>query len=537
MDVDDVEGLEQIARFEEFERARKLLGLSQEALVKQSGITRRYYGYLKNGKRKASAGLLELMEEILRDGMQKAQDGRNGEEGPPDGIQLTEEEEWRLCTGEGILVSRPEDLRDIPREWIEEAERFDAAEWFVRIEKRRKLYGVSQENVAKNAGITGQYYSLLATGKKQAGKDLLKRLDTVLDLFDPDKEMEILFDYVRIRFLTTDEKAVIEKVLGIRMQYMVEEGRAFYGYGRQYIYGDIAVMVSPEREKGVLLELKGKGCRQFEVFLKVQGRSWYDFFRRAREAGAVMKRIDIAINDRAGILNIPELAEKCRKEECITLFHGFKDYQSGQMVRATEEDAATMGSTLYLGSLRSEIYFCIYEKDYEQYVKNGIPLSEAETKNRFEIRLKNERAEHAIDDLLEGEDIAGTAFGIINHYVRFLKVDMEKLKRDWELEERWAWFIGGEERNIKLTTAPEPYTLDRVTAWMCRQVAPSLKMLLELDELRGTNNIEEMIKEAKLSPQHKKILEQQQTALEKVIALERLEETWQEELIREYLEA
>ena len=38
-------------------------------------------------------------------------------------------------------------------------------------------------------------------------------------------------------------------------------------------------MVSPEHEKGILLELKGKGCRQFEAFLKVQKRTWYDFFR------------------------------------------------------------------------------------------------------------------------------------------------------------------------------------------------------------------------------------------------------------------
>ena len=28
-----------------------------------------------------------------------------------------------------------------------------------------------------------------------------------------------------------------------------------------------------------------------------------------------------------------------------------------------------MGRTLYLGSLKSDVYFCIYEKDYEQYVK------------------------------------------------------------------------------------------------------------------------------------------------------------------------
>ncbi|MGT2357376.1 replication initiation factor domain-containing protein [Staphylococcus aureus] len=25
------------------------------------------------------------------------------------------------------------------------------------------------------------------------------------------------------------------------------------------------------------------------------------------------------------------------------------------------------GNTLYIGSLQSEVYFCIYEKDYEQY--------------------------------------------------------------------------------------------------------------------------------------------------------------------------
>lgn len=47
-----------------------------------------------------------------------------------------------------------------------------------------------------------------------------------------------------------------------------------------------------------------------------------------------------------------------------------------------------MGNTLYIGSLQSEVYFCIYEKDYEQYKKHDIPIADAEVKNRFEIRLK-----------------------------------------------------------------------------------------------------------------------------------------------------
>jgi phage replication initiation protein len=58
-----------------------------------------------------------------------------------------------------------------------------------------------------------------------------------------------------------------------------------------------------------------------------------------------------------------------------------------------------MGNKLYIGSLQSEVYFCIYEKDYEQYKKNDISIEDAEVKNRFETRLKNERAYYGITDL------------------------------------------------------------------------------------------------------------------------------------------
>ena len=47
-----------------------------------------------------------------------------------------------------------------------------------------------------------------------------------------------------------------------------------------------------DEEKGVLLELKGRGCRQFENFLLAQSRSWYDFFIDCLAFGGVMKRLD-----------------------------------------------------------------------------------------------------------------------------------------------------------------------------------------------------------------------------------------------------
>lgn len=157
-----------------------------------------------------------------------------------------------------------------------------------------------------------------------------------------------------------------------------------------------------------------------------QHRSWYDFLMDALIEGGVMKRLDLAINDMTGILDIPELTEKCNHEECISVFRSFKSYRSGELVRSQEQDKYGMGNTLYIGSLKSEIYFCIYEKDYEQYVKYDIPIEDTKIKNRFEIRLKNERAYYAVRDLLTYHDAERTAFDIINRYMRFADKEVEK---------------------------------------------------------------------------------------------------------------
>lgn len=381
------------------------------------------------------------------------------------------------------------------------------------IKKRRIACGLNQTEFAREVGVNRVNLVKIEGGKKKASEKLLVRMEHVLDRYDTKDELEILFDYVRIRFPTADVKEIIEDVLHIRMDYFAMENHAFYGYEAQYFLGDIVLMISKnDEEKGVLLELKGRGCRQFEAYLEVQGRTWFDFFELAQDKNVALKRIDIAINDRTGMLDIAELAEKCRNRECISKFRSFKNYQSGELIQAHEEDAEMMGNTLYLGSLKSEIYFCVYEKDYEQYVRNGIPISEAETKNRFEIRLKNNRAEYAMKDILKYKNVGETVFSIIHAYVRFLDVDAIKEKKDWKVNERWKWFVGDQEREVRLTTRPEPYTLERAMRWLHRQVAPTLKMVHELDEIRGTSELPDLVEYAILRGQHQKILEQQ-TAL------------------------
>jgi len=108
-------------------------------------------------------------------------------------------------------------------------------------------------------------------------------------------------------------------------------------------------------------------------------------------------------------------------------------------------------------------------------------------------------------------DAEQTAFSIINQYVRFVDEEPDKRKNDWKLNDRWAWFIGDNRQSLKLTTKPEPYTLDRTLRWVQRQVAPTLKMLKKIDKGNGTDYMETIEQQAKLTEKHEMIIKQQTT--------------------------
>jgi len=389
-----------------------------------------------------------------------------------------------------------------------------------RLKNKRKAYGISQNRLAVTASLSRQYISEAETGKTIPPPDKQELIFSSLEKLNPEATLTMLFDYVRIRFPTTDVKHIVHDVLKLNLNFMLHEDYGFYSYTEHYVMGDIFVLTSPDLEKGVLLELKGQGCRQMESYLLAQERSWYDFLLDCLVESGVMKRLDLAINDMAGILNIPELTEKSMNEECISVFRTFKSYRSGELVQSREQDKLGMGNTLYIGSLKSEVYFCIYEKDYEQYVKYGISIDDTPVKNRFEIRLKNDRAYYAVKDLLTYQDAERTAFDIINRYIRFADKEENKERSDWKTSASWAWFLGSDRGRLKLTTKPEPYTFQRTLHWLNRQVAPTLKMAMKLDKVNDTNHIKDMLEQAKLTDKHLKILQQQSAEIEDIIIKE-----------------
>ena len=333
-------------------------------------------------------------------------------------------------------------------------------DWINDFKEKRTQYGVSQNQLAVMAGVSREYVSRLESGKVALTEEIKGKFTDALDKLNPDNPLEMVLDYVRIRFPTQDVKHVVEDILKLRLDVMIHEDFGFYSYAKHYVLGDVFVLTSPDKEKGTLLELKGKGCRQME------------------------------------------------------------SYRSGELVRSQEQDKYGMGNTLYVGSLKSEVYFCIYEKDYEQYAKYDIAIEDTKIKNRFEIRLKNERAYYAVRDLLTYHDAERTAFDIINRYMRFVDREVEKRRSEWKTNEKWAYFIGSDRGRLKLTTKPEPYTLARTLNWISRQVAPTWKVLQQIDNTNGTTYLKDILDHAKLTERHKKLIEQQTTSTEEIISKE-----------------
>ena len=286
-------------------------------------------------------------------------------------------------------------------------------QWIKELREKRIAYGISQGRLAVASGITREYLNKIENGKMKPSKELLETLHKELARFNPEAPLTMLFDYVKIRFPTLDIQHIIKDILKLNINYMLHEDYGHYSYTEHYSLGDIFIYTSADEEKGVLLELKGRGCRQFESYLLAQERSWYDFLMDALVDGGVMKRIDLAINDHMGILDIPELAEKCRKREYIGKSRSYKFYLSGELIKHREDDREYMGRTLYLGSLKSDVYFCIYEKDY-------VPEFYSFMTAREYLRLCGESLEMGKNDIEKRSDELLTLVGLSkeNHRIR-----------------------------------------------------------------------------------------------------------------------
>lgn len=82
------------------------------------------------------------------------------------------------------------------------------------------------------------------------------------------------------------------------------------------------------------------------------------------------------------------------------------------------------------------------------------------------------------------------------------------------MNEDWAWFVGDNRETIRLTTKPEPYTLQKALHWLQRQVAPTIKMVQAFDRENHTTILKDMIEQAEPKDKHKHLLQLEKSTIE-----------------------
>lgn len=383
-----------------------------------------------------------------------------------------------------------------------------------KLKKMRLSCNVTQGDAAKVAGIDRGHLSRIESGKRSLTKEIEEKLvnhyQYVLDHTYHNDVLEAKFDWVRIRFRTNDWERIAKEFLCIHPDFFIYKHTGKFGYIACYDFGYIQVLESKKGdERGVLVELTGQGCRHYEAILDERNETWKDFFYRCQSFGDIsFRRIDFALDDKIGIVSIPELIKKTEKGMFKSKFRTTRSINEKQIKEEGEQ-----GATLYLGSRKGTIHFAFYEKDYEQAMKLKKTREEIEVKNRYEIRMMNEKANKFIEEYLNRFDCSIVIRSIIDQYVTFY--DYDKNSKEYVESKKWRELLQTT-TNIDFRMEPEPQSFQKSLRWIKYQGGRTLKKIREYSMFIGEDLIEKIIDEAELTEDDMMQVIQATTELEDV---------------------
>ncbi|KSU18278.1 replication initiation factor domain-containing protein [Lactococcus lactis] len=394
----------------------------------------------------------------------------------------------------------------------------------MELAKVRKSFGLSQNDIVKITGLSKSMVSMIDKGERQLNSESEQLLVDYLHR-KPKADITAMIDYLVIRVKTLNYKKIINEVLKIPDYYFEQGQSGGNGYPFRVEYGEIKVFYHNENiDMGARIEFKGGACRLFETFLEEQNRTWQDFLRdvinysfEATRINGVddpiearkflkFKRLDIALDERfneKGNYKLMDLWEKVRKGQIEMKLKGFRPEEEFKM---SDGFLKSLGISLYFGSIQGFIRFNFYEKDLEQAFRRNIPVEDVQEifgfKNRYEIRLKDDKAFQVIEDFVGWGKTPETLYdlggGIIMDY---LQVFDETGRPDS------SWYeVFGQGKKYKFITQPKIESLEKRRAWFDRQLKRNLYIEARISRETGRSYVEELISEYDPDDEDEKII-------------------------------
>ncbi|SPD91493.1 Replication initiation factor [Leuconostoc suionicum] len=348
----------------------------------------------------------------------------------------------------------------------------------------RQLLDVTQEELAITMGINEKTIRRIENKEQGISERFVNNLLSVYP--DLAQSIEVQFDWVSLTFPDLTSKQVIKDVLSIQSDLFLERPTSQNFYTREMAFAgekniyiqDFAPIKNPETQAieqkyGTTLYLTGKGTRLFEKALLEQNITWRGFFQKARQYRGHLTRLDIAINDKWGLLNMNDLVKAVQEKR-------FWSKSKSYAVHGNVDD----GWTVNFG--KSPFVIRAYDKHKEQASKGF----DTDIQNRVELELHQDKAEYVIDEWLNldnNKTLTEITFDILYTYLWFtdkpieekiLKADKVRDTIESSVEPMPAWsLLTALGHKMKFIRQPKEQSIERIEKWVLESVVPSLAVL------------------------------------------------------------
>ena len=245
---------------------------------------------------------------------------------------------------------------------------------------------------------------------------------------------------------------------------------------KTHICGGVTVYTdAPYNDDSIRLTVSGQGCRELEQGGLVS--SWPDFLSMMLDAGARFTRLDVALDDKSGLLDMDTIFRHC-DEGLLTSRYNLTNQNKGK-----DTFGGLQGKTATFGTRGSATYIRIYDKALKENVSSHWV--------RVEFEARDKRAQALAEAIVKRG--AGIVPPTMLNYLRFRERGTTGRKDRWPTASWWKGFLETE-NSFRLSVASRDENTDRSLQWLLRVVGPTFARYYAT---KGEALVEEMLEQGR----------------------------------------
>lgn len=258
-----------------------------------------------------------------------------------------------------------------------------------------------------------------------------------------------------------------------------------HGYMDSLFFGKLQIHYNPRSENmGIFVDMSGTGCRSFETYSSTTFEKLFNTIIE-NPTDYNVTRLDVAFDDKEGIIPIKKLEQDTRNENFVSKF------------RKWGIEETSDGDTVYQGSKKSDIMLRIYDKSAEREV-SGHWI-------RVELQLRQDRAGEFIRQYINGGHLGEMFCGVLFNYIRYINPVTNSRKDRCAMRKYWQKLVSSAVKVKLFTACGLEYNLENLEKFVITQAGGAVHTYLNI---LGFEHLENALNDRKtpLNLKYKRLL-------------------------------